>query len=275
MRPSGGKRSHGVICPKAAGISRDLCQSARGLRRVGRRRRPSLPGGISCHSGSDREASINLCGITTNQPIPTARISTSSLLKPVWAPRPPADRVLPGSAFARSEYRRLPPPPARWRKYSGQSPARSVIPHLGQVRYPHIPCCHTYQYPGTTLTRYPSIINDSEPGYADARLHHPHLSNATTGIGGRGFARWLPTQPEGIAYPATHTPYGLTHWPQKRRFPDVGTWQFSKHHNAFLTVRRLPYALHRANGTVPAVSICGSRLPNARQWREGISRGPP
>src|SRR5262249_11886159 len=33
---------------------------------------------------------------------------------PFWAPRPEGDRVPTGSAYARSEYRRLPPPAAPW-----------------------------------------------------------------------------------------------------------------------------------------------------------------
>jgi hypothetical protein len=54
------------------------------------------------------------------------------------------------------------------------------------------------------------------------------------------------------SHAATGTPR-LSTSQQKRRFPDVATGQFCSHHNAIQVDRRLPYALHRQNGTVPAV----------------------
>jgi hypothetical protein len=63
----------------------------------------------------------------------------------------------------------------------------------------------------------------------------------------------------GTAHPATRYPLGASQKHPKRTFPCVATWQFSRSHNSITIVRRLPYALHRANGTVPAVPICGSR----------------
>jgi hypothetical protein len=70
------------------------------------------------------------------------------------------------------------------------------------------------------------------PVLTDARLHHPHLSNAATGIGSRGFSRPLPTQPEGIAHPAIRYPQGLPRGFQEAQETHVSlTWQPSSFSN--------------------------------------------
>jgi hypothetical protein len=69
-----------------------------------------------------------------------------------------------GLHYVRSGYRRLPPPPARWRKHNTNSSPHSAIPNRGQEQYPHIPCSDTCQPPWPTLTRYLSTIMGSESG---------------------------------------------------------------------------------------------------------------
>src|SRR6185437_7518847 len=111
--------------------------------------------------------------------------------------------------------------------------------------------CQTSAY---TLTRYPSN-------------HHRVRATVTPTLGciilsparplplaGRGLPEGCPSNRTGSRTPPPYAPGGI-HWlprsNRNARFPDVATVQFCKHHNAITVYRRLPYALHRHNGTVP------------------------
>ncbi len=63
--------------------------------------------------------------------------------------------------------------------------------------------------------------------------------------------------------PARH---GLPRTSRNACFPDVATGQFCKAHKAIQVDRRLPYALHRQNGTVPAVSRLSCQVSHIDQW---------
>jgi hypothetical protein len=117
------------------------------------------------------------------------------------------------------------------------------------------------------------ITNHRVRGLADAgtRLQY---SSATLANGGLRFARPPPLLPAGIA-PPPPAPRQAAFRLANTSHPDAASCQFSCSTMSFISVRHLPYALLRQNGTVPSATCDQEmRLPFDRENRMNVRRLP-
>lgn len=135
------------------------------------------------------------------------------------------------------------------------------------------------------------MLSHRQDGYPSHRNHVPRLRSTegserqqTPAFGcivpptQRDHRHWragvCPTAPRASCRdraPRHSLPPSARHGPprtsRKARFPNVATGQFCNAHNAIKVDRRLPYARHRQNGTVPAAGRLSCQVAHTDQGK--------
>ena len=135
--------------------------------------------------------------------------------------------------------------------------------------------------PAIREIRLPGIIQPSScpsAGHADARLHYPSSPTRPPRLASAACHDRRPRFPAWVAPPATtyRTPPALTCFqPQCHACTGCGHHTILQQCHSNIVYRHLPYAQHRPDGTVPAVSIWVEMPARRPQRREGIDEAPP